>query len=318
LPARFTDASFHQSFPLASLAEPVLNGVTPLPESASPIPLIANITFAEGPAFDSHGNLYFVNYHTEGTIGRYQPDGTGEVWTQTGGIPNGIKFDANGHIVVADKGVPRILRFDLQSRAVEVLTHSFEGNSYNGPNDVCLDNNGHIFFTDPNRQPGQSGSIYRIEMNSTNRPIGIRQLDQDLPYPNGLAVHPDQKQLFVALTHINSVVSYDLDSDGLLSNRQLVHEFHSPSVDGIQFDADGRLWVARWLEGTVDVIDPESGELLRSYRMGADRVTNLAFREGSVYVTVAGRNGIERLDVGVEGADIQPNWARRQSIEAHA
>ena len=312
-----TGASFRQVFSTSSNGYLNLNSSLPYPEVVIPVPLIANVTFAEGPAFDSNGNLYFVNYHVEGSIGRYRPDGTGEVWAQSGGVPNGIRFDGDGHIVVADKGVPRILRFDVQSRAMEVLTSAFEGNRYNGPNDVCLDHNGNIFFTDPNRQPGQSGSVYRIEMSSTNRSVGIRQLDQDLPYPNGLAVHPDQQQLFVAMTHINSIVSYDLDTDGLVSNRQLVHEFDSPSVDGIQFDADGRLWVARWLEGTIDVIDPESGSFLRSYPMSSDQVTNLAFWDGSVYVSVAGRNGIERLDVGVEGADIVPNWSRRQSIEAH-
>ena len=312
-----TGASFRKVFSTSSYGYLNLNSSLPYPEAVRPVPLIANVTFAEGPAFDSNGILYFVNYHVEGSIGRYRPDGTGEVWAQSGGVPNGIRFDGDGHIVVADKGVPRILRFDVQSRAMEVLTSAFEGNRYNGPNDVCLDHNGNIFFTDPNRQPGQSGSVYRIEMSSTNRSVGIRQLDQDLPYPNGLAVHPDQQQLFVAMTHINSIVSYDLDADGLVSNRQLVHEFDSPSGDGIQFDADGRLWGARWLEGTIDVIAPESGSFLRSYPMSSDQVTDLAFWDGSVYVSVAGRNGIERLDVGVVGADIVPNWSRRQSIEAH-
>ncbi|MCH8222786.1 MAG: hypothetical protein IH868_05170, partial [Chloroflexi bacterium] len=87
-----------------------------LPQTLAPHPVIANITFAEGPAFDDAGNLYFVNYMTDGTLGRLQPDGTLEVWVHTGGLPNGAKYDGHGHVVIADKRMNRIIQFDTATR----------------------------------------------------------------------------------------------------------------------------------------------------------------------------------------------------------
>ncbi len=61
----------------------------PLPDEVEPYPVVADIAFAEGPIFDRGGNLYFVNYHVLGTMGRRTPDGTVEVWVHTGGQANG-------------------------------------------------------------------------------------------------------------------------------------------------------------------------------------------------------------------------------------
>ena len=162
-------------------------------------------------------------------------------------------------------------------------------------------------FTDPGpNEGGSEGGVYRLAMDHRNQPAGVTRLDNGLPYPNGLAVHPDQKRLFVALSGLNAIVSYDLGSDGAASNQTMVHQFGGPTVDGIMFDEFNRLWVARWLHGTVAVVDVETGEQLADYPMGGNRVTNMCWWGESLYVTVAGRNSIERLDVGCRGAAITP------------
>ena len=61
-------------------------------------PVVANITFPEGPAFDDRGNLYFVNYLVDGAIGRMTLDGTVSAWVHTGGSAGGLKYDGRGHI----------------------------------------------------------------------------------------------------------------------------------------------------------------------------------------------------------------------------
>ena len=279
----------------------------PLPDELTPYPVVANIEFAEGPAFDDAGNLYFVNYLETGTLGRMTPDGSVEVWVHTGGQVNGLKYDGKGHIVAADHGALRVTRFDTRSRKMDVLAASCDGEPFIGPNDVCMDLAGNVYMSDSGKDVSASnGAVYRIDMDSDNQPAGVKRLDDGMPFPNGLVVHPDQRRLYVSTSGTNSIVAYDMASGGSLSSRRVVHEFPNATADGMQFDEFGRLWAARWLHGTVDVVDAESGELLASYPMGGDRVTNLCWRGTSLYVTVAGRYSIERLEVGVRGADIVP------------
>jgi gluconolactonase len=278
-----------------------------LPKTLTPYPVVANIEFAEGPIFDDDGYLYFVNYGQRGKLGRLAPRGLVESWIDTGGVVNGLKYDGNRGLICADHGAKRVTRIDMDRKLIEVLTDEFEGSDYNGPNDVCMDLKGNVYFTDPGMDTEPvPGAIYRIDMPTPEKAGEVRQIASGLEYPNGLAVHPDQKRLFVCMSRTNSVVSYDIDDAGAVSNEQLVYQFANATVDGCQFDEHGRLWVARWLNGTIDVLDVEAGELARSYPMRGDRVTNMCWWEDSVYVTVAGSHSIERLDVGVRGAQITP------------
>src|SRR3954471_14637941 len=105
----------------------------PLPDRMEPYPVVAGIGFAEGPIFDAHGNLYFVNYLRNGTIGRRTPDGTVHVWCETGGQANGLKVDTAGRVIAADYGGKRILRIHPDGKQIEVVTESFEGQPYRGP-----------------------------------------------------------------------------------------------------------------------------------------------------------------------------------------
>ena len=281
-------------------------GKTPpgLPENVVPYPVVANIEFPEGPTFDEYGNFYFVNYLCAGTIGRMTPDGTVSVWVHTGGSGGGIKYDGKGHILAADGTRFRITRFDIFTRRMEVLACGYGGTPFLGPNDLCLDIAGNIYFSDPGRRVlGLRGAIYRIDMGPDNQPTRVVKLDDDLPFPNGIAVHPDQSRLYLATSDTNSIIAYDIGPGGGLDKRRTVYRFPDESVDGIRFDEYGRLWVARWTHGTVDVLDVERGQVLAGYRMGGSQVTNLCWWGTSLFVTVKSQHSIERLDVQVRGAD---------------
>ncbi|MCJ7751570.1 MAG: SMP-30/gluconolactonase/LRE family protein, partial [Armatimonadetes bacterium] len=262
----------------------------PLPDKAEPYPVVADIAFAEGPIFDQQGNLYFVNYHTLGTLGRRTPDGTVSVWVHTGGQANGLKVDRLGNIIVADYGGKRILRVHPITRQIEVLTSEYEGKPYLGTNDVCLDLAGNIYFSDPtgSSKDDPIGSVYRIRMSADNSVAKVTRLADGLAFPNGLAVSPDQKRLYVAESDTNRLLCWDLQPDGSVTGKRTIIQFPTDTLDGIMFDEYGRLWIARWTNKTVDVVDVEKGELLKSYPVGGDQVTNLCWRDTSLYVTVAG------------------------------
>jgi gluconolactonase len=280
----------------------------PLPDKVEPYPVVADIAFAEGPIFDQQGNLYFVNYHTLGTLGRRTPDGTVSVWVHTGGQANGLKVDGSGNIIVADYGGKRILRVHPITREIEVLTNECEGKPYLGPNDVCLDLQGSIYFTDPtgSGKDNPIGAVYRITMSPQNAVEKVTRLAEGLAFPNGLAVSPDQKRLYVAESDTNRLLCWDLQPGGSITGKRTVIQFPTDTLDGIMFDEYGRLWIARWTNKTVDVVDVEKGELLKSYLAGGDQVTNLCWWETSLYVTVAGQRSIHRMDVGIRGARIIP------------
>ncbi len=273
------------------------NRAPALPKEIPSYPVVANIDFAEGPIFDSLGNLYFVNYVRNGTLGRMTPDGTVTVWCETGGQVNGLKVDSEGFVIGADAGAKRVLRIHPDGKQIEVLTGRYEGKPYHSPNDVCLDMAGNIYFSDPSNETPEApiGGVYRIDRNRK-----VTRLLYGLKYPNGLAVSPDQKQLLVAETMTNRILAYDFNPDGFLGPQKTLYQFPNSSVDGIMFDEYDRLWVARWLNGTVDVITLD-GKLVAELPAGGTKVTNLCFWGKSVYVTVAGNHSIHRLDVGVGG-----------------
>lgn len=280
----------------------------PLPDKVEPYPVVADIAFAEGPIFDQAGNLYFVNYQVLGTLGRRTPDGTVSIWVHTGGQANGLKVDAAGKIIAADYGGKRILRIHPLTRQIETLTESCDGQAYKGPNDVCLDLAGNIYFTDPtgSGKDHPIGAVYRIAVAGDGAVEKVTRIAEGLAFPNGLAVSPDQQRLYVAESATNRLLCWDLRPDGSLASKRVIIEFPTPTLDGIMFDEYGRLWIARWTSKTVDVMDVEQGKLLKSYPAGGDQVTNLCWWGTSLYVTVAGQHSIHRLEVGVRGAEMAP------------
>lgn len=190
-----------------------------------------------------------------------------------------------------------LLRITPQ-RKITVLADRYQGKPFLALNDLCLDKAGNVYFTDsgPTGPRTMPGAVYRYSVSGR-----VSQLDSDLPFPNGIALSKDEKRLYVAETRSNRIYVYDLSPNGTVGQRRIFHQFPDSSVDGLEFDEVGRLWVARWAHGTVDVLGT-NGELVASLDAGGKGVTNLAWRGTSLFVTVAGSRSIHRLDVGVRQA----------------
>lgn len=280
--------------------------------------------FAEGPTFDRDGSLYVVNYRGNGHIGRITADGTASIWCDLNqlapieGKPvegkkaqaNGLKVDIEGRLIVADAGGGRLLRVSADGTSVEVLADRCEGMRFNAINDVALDQKGNIYFSDPGGSSRENpiGSVYRFAI-ATKR---VTQLATGFAFPNGLAITPDQRSLCLAESQKYRIVMFDLVDDGVANQRVLV-DFPKEDVgpikggefspDGMIFDAMGRLYVAMWTGGVINVVDVPSGKLLRQYDAGGDRATNCHFHGGYLYTTVAAKEAVFRLQLGVAGFD---------------
>lgn len=296
----------------------------PPSHSVKPELYATGFEFAEGPAFDAAGNLFVVNYRGNGKIGRVAPDGTAAVYCDLRQLSpvgdrkpqaNGLKVDRQGRLIAADAGGGRVLRIEQPDPAkppvVEVLADKFEGKPLDAPNDVALDLAGNIYFSDPGSsnaaQP--TGSIYRIDSATQ----ALSRLDTDLAYPNGLAVTPDQKQLCLAESARYRLLIYDLAPDGRATNRRSLIDFPQKTEgnliggpfdpDGMIFDDAGRLYVGMWTGGVINVVEVPSGKLLRQYDAGGARSTNCHFHGGYLYTTVAAKEAVFRLKLGVNGFD---------------
>jgi gluconolactonase len=274
-----------------------------LPDQLKGKQVVSDVAFAEGPVFDSHGVLYFANYQKYGTIGVMQPDGSASIWMELpeGTLPAGLKIDAHGNLYVADFKGARVLRITPEKQ-ITLIPGDDKAVRLRGVNDLCFDRAGNLFFTDTAGSSAAHpfGAIYRYSADGR-----LTKVASGLPFPNGIVVDPDQTKLYVSDSGTSSILVFDLARDGTLTNKRLVYHFRTPSVDGISFDETGRLWVARLEGGTVDVIT-KAGKWLASYDLSMGRVTNMAWWNHQLYITVAGGNGIYRYDVGVDGAPVIP------------
>ncbi|MCH5375903.1 MAG: SMP-30/gluconolactonase/LRE family protein, partial [Planctomycetes bacterium] len=143
-----------------------------------------------------------------------------------------------------------------------------------------------------------------------------------LAFPNGLAVTRDQKQLCVAESQRYRLLLFDLDNkNGTASNQRVLIDFPRTNngewiggdypPDGMILDAEGRLYVAMWTGGVINVVDVARGELIRQYPAGGSQVTNCHFHGPYLYVTVAAKEAVFRLKLNVVGfeyvAPVQPD-----------
>jgi gluconolactonase len=274
--------------------------------------------FAEGPAFDRDGTLFVVNYRNNGTIGRIAADGSAKVFCDLRALvplagrkpqANGLKVDRQGRIVASDAGGGRLLRVAADGKSVEVLADSCGGRRFDVINDVALDLAGNIFFTDPGDSNAErpTGSVYRFDQ-ATRK---VARLDTGLAYPNGLAVTPDQKHLCVDESARYRVNIFDLAADGTVGPRRVMVDFPRKAAgdlrggdfmpDGMIFDAAGRLYVAMWGGGVINVVEVPSGKILRQYDAGGTLSTNCHFHGDYLYTTVASKEAVFRLKLGVPG-----------------
>ncbi len=291
----------------------------PASNAVTPELFATGFAFSEGPAFDVQGNLFVVNYREFGMIGRIAPDGTASIWcdlNKTSPVEgrkvqaNGLKIDSEGRLIAADAGAGRLLRIAADGQQVEVLADRFEGARFNSLNDVAQDQFGNIFFTDPGASSSENpvGAVYRYDIRTKK----TTRLAEGLAYPNGIGIAPSQRYLCVGESDRYRLLIFDLDvAAGQVSNQRVLIDFPQDTLgdvlggkfapDGFVFDTSGRLYVAMWVGGVVNVVDVPSGTLLRQYGAGGTQATNCHFHGPYLYTTVAAKEAVFRLKLGVRG-----------------
>src|SRR6476661_8512875 len=180
--------------------------------------------FAEGPAADAAGNVYFSDCPNN-QIMLYQIDGTTVVWKQPSQRANGMNFDQQGRLVTCCAGGPdlaggarSVLRYEHDGSVSNLASH-YDGKPLNAPNDLCFDKHGRIYFTDPRYGDGSDieqdcMAVCRIELDGT-----LTRVIDDMQTPNGILITEDNRTLYL-IDHnpdpggARTLLAYAIDSEG--------------------------------------------------------------------------------------------------------
>jgi gluconolactonase len=253
-------------------------------------------TNIEGPAFDSKGNLYVVNFQKDGTIGQVSKDGDVEKFIDLpeGSIANSIQFNSKGEMFLADFNAHNILKVDMTTKAISVFAHD---SAFNQPNDICINKQDQIFASDPNWKDS-TGKIWRID------PSGSTTLLADsMGTTNGIVLSPDDKILYVNESVQKNVWAFDV-VDGALTNKRLLIQFDDYGLDGMKCDEIGNIYITRYDQGVIAVVSPD-GKLLREVKLKGKKCSNLVFggdENKTVFVTLQDRKGMEKFENDIAGA----------------
>ena len=250
----------------------------------------------EGPACDANGNLYAVNFERQHTIGKVTPDGEASVFVElpTGSIGNGIRFNSEGLMFIADYTNHNVLKVDMETRKISVHAHE---PTMNQPNDLAIGANDIIYASDPN-WGASTGQLWRVDTDGK-----VTLLEADMGTTNGIEVSSNEKILYVNESVQRNIWAYDLSSGGEISNKRLLIQFPDFNMDGMRCDIEGNLYVTRHGKGTVAKLSPE-GDVLLEVELTGKLCTNIAFggSDGrTCYVTMADRGNVEVFRADLPG-----------------
>src|SRR5437588_2622724 len=257
-------------------------GLTPRPAGVGPVEKFADVSgtpqgqFLEGGAFDTQGNLWFVAIGS-GWVSYLTPDGKlvpgfncnpppelGQTCE-----PQGTRwFEGKLYLTTRHRG---ILVYDPQSKELKTLVYTYRNQLFKGPNDLDFDAEGNLYFTDPwATGPGpnasdRSGAVYQYSRDGI-----LRKIMDDLNFPNGIAVSPDNARLAIGDCTASRMVyaqflAPTLSTPGVKPD-PLHLTFSSVRIgtympgagcpDGLHYDVKGNLWIAAGVLGGVVTGDP--------------------------------------------------------------
>ena len=197
--------------------------------------------FTEGPVWSRDNYLIFSDVPAN-KIWKLTAEGK-FVYRESSNGANGNTFDVQGRLYTCESRSRRVTRTDKNGN-IEVLAEKFEGKRLNAPNNIVVSKNGHVYFTDPAfgaQAEGRELDFYGIYHIPPKGPLTL--IAKTPGRPNGVALAPNGRRLYVADSDERSIRVFDIDNAGKATNgRVLITGIDGPP-DGIRTDEKGNLWV---------------------------------------------------------------------------
>lgn len=276
---------------------------------------------AEGPVWNRGGAYLLFSDLAANAIYKWQAGAGIEMFLQPSGYSgsepfkgtapgaNGLAFDRMGKLVLCEHGDRRITRIEPNGHKT-ILVNAYQGKRLNSPNDLVFDSKGNLYFTDPPfglpkwfddpaRELPFSG-IYRLSVNGS-----LQLLSVDVPAPNGIAIAPSERTLYVSNSDERQPAwfAYDIEANGSLTRGRIFADVPAWAAgrngprDGMKVDRAGNVFASG--PGGVHVFAAD-GAYLGSIRL--DRATNLAWGEDGSVLYITATNSIYRLQTLTRGS----------------
>jgi gluconolactonase len=289
---------------------------TLVPKDSTIEKVATGFNFTEGPLWRPEGVLWFSD--VPGNVVRsLTPAGQVKVIIQNaGGVatspsgafigPNGMISDKEGTALLCQHGARRIVRVGKDMKITPYLD-KFEGHRFNSPNDLVYRSDGALYFTDP--PYGLSGQdddpAKELKFNAVFLYAhgGLKPIVTDLTRPNGIALSPDEKTLYVANSDEAKRfwMRYDVAADGTVSNGRKFYDLASAKEqgipDGMKVDSKGNVY-ATGPEGVW--VFSANGKHLGTIQPG-ETAANCAWGDDGKTLYITATSSVYRIRVAVPG-----------------
>lgn len=280
------------------------------------LPVIGSIT--EGNAWDG-SRLLFTNIAMDRMLA-YDP-ATGTVVTERSdtNAANGLNFDREGRLFACEGRGRRIARYEDGEPGITVVDR-LNGKRLNGPNDLAIDPQGRIYFSDRiNDVSPEMGiefsAIISADPQSDGRYVAV-QRTFDSTMPNGLLFSNDYRTLYVAESdygagRFRQLRGYPVNGDGSLGEYELLHDFGPHrGIDGMTLSSDGLIvactgWEVSGPGGMITIFEPD-GRIVATHPTPCQRPTNCTFVGEDLYVTSIEGHLLVAHDTGMTGHLLYP------------
>jgi gluconolactonase len=268
--------------------------------------------FTEGGAMDVDGAILFSDIGNR--ILHFDPrTGKTTVFREPSGRANGMMFDSRGRLVVAEganTGGGRRVSITERDGTVRVLADRYEDRRFNSPNDVAVDRDGQVYVSDPRYVGDEPRELDFEGVFLITQEGYVMRMDLDVSKPNGLAISPDGKTLYVSDNgpRRRALIAARIGALGKVTDPKVLYEFRNQrGIDGMTVTTDGRIVAAAGSgdKAGVYVFSPE-GKLLEVIHTPEDPA-NVEFggQDGKTLYICAGRS-LYRIQTTMTGFRLWP------------